>query len=49
MGGALQCAAMKRLSLHLPKVDYRSLAFQTCLELVVGGLLIALLLRWIGW
>jgi hypothetical protein len=40
---------MKLPHLHLPKVDVRSLAFQTTLELILGGLLIALLLRWIGW
>ncbi len=40
---------MKRPHLHLPKVDFRSLAVQTGLELALGGLLIAGLLRWIGW
>lgn len=43
---------MKRSQIHLPhlpKVDFRSLAFQTTLELTIGGLLIALLLRWIEW
>jgi hypothetical protein len=34
---------------HLPKLNVRSLAFQTTLELVLGGLAIALLLRWIAW
>lgn len=34
---------------HFPKVDVRSIAFQTTLELFLGGLLIALLLRWISW
>lgn len=43
---------MKLPQLHLPhlrKVDVHSLAFQTTLELALGGLLIALLLRWIAW
>jgi hypothetical protein len=40
---------MKRLPLHFPKVDIRSLAFQTSLELALGGLFAALLIRWIGW
>jgi hypothetical protein len=40
---------MKRSQIHLPKVDFRSLAVQTMLELALGGLLIALFLRWIDW
>jgi hypothetical protein len=40
---------MKRTQIHFPKVDFRSLAFQTMIELAIGGLLIALLLRWIEW
>ena len=47
MAVAMQWVAMKRPHLHLPKVDYRSLSFQTVLELTLGGLLIALLLRWV--
>ena len=39
---------MKRSQLHLPKVDFHSLSVQTALELVVGALAIALLLRWIA-
>jgi hypothetical protein len=40
---------MKRPHIHLPKIDLRSLAVQTVLELAAGALAIALLLRWIGW
>jgi len=40
---------MKLPQIPLPKIDYRSVAFQTTLELAAGGLMIALLLRWIEW
>lgn len=33
---------------HLPRVDLRSLDFQTGAELFLGGLGAALLIRWIG-
>jgi hypothetical protein len=38
---------MKRPHFHLPRPDFHSLGFQTSLELVGGGLLTALLLRWL--
>jgi hypothetical protein len=38
---------MKRPHLHLPRPDVHSLGFQTSLELAAGGLLTALLLRWL--
>ena len=38
---------MKRPHFHLPKVDLHSIAVQTSLELAAGGLLTALLIRWV--
>jgi hypothetical protein len=38
---------MKHPRLHFPRPDVHSLGFQTSLELAGGGLLIALLLRWL--
>ena len=38
---------MKFPQIHRPKVDLRSLAFQTSVELAAGGLLTAALIRWI--
>jgi hypothetical protein len=37
---------MKRPRFHLPRIDVHSLEFQTSIELAVGGVLTALLLRW---
>jgi len=39
---------MKRLRVHPPKLDFRSVGFQTGLEIAVGALLTALLLRWLA-
>lgn len=39
---------MKSPLAHLRKPDVRSLGFQTSLELAAGGLMIAILLRWIA-
>lgn len=38
---------MKLPHFHRPKVDLHSVAFQTSIELAAGGILIAMLLRWI--
>jgi hypothetical protein len=38
---------MKRLRVHLPKVDVHSIGFQTALEIAAGALFTALLLRWL--
>jgi hypothetical protein len=38
---------MKRPQFHWPKIDVRSLGFQTAIEIAAGGLLMAILLRWI--
>ena len=38
---------MKRPHFHRPKVDLHSIALQTSLELAVGGVLTALLIRWV--
>ena len=32
---------------HLPKIDIHSLGLQTSLELAAGGVLAALLMRWV--
>ena len=40
-----QAGVMKRP--HLPKLDIHSLGLQTSLELAAGGVLTALLLRWV--
>ena len=39
---------MKRPRIHFPKLDLHSLDVQTSLEIAAGGLLTALLLRWIA-
>ncbi len=38
---------MKRPHFHRPKLDLHSIAVQTSLELAAGGLLTALLIRWV--
>ena len=38
---------MKFPRFHHPKLDPHSVAIQTALELAAGGLLIAMLMRWI--
>jgi hypothetical protein len=38
---------MKFPHIHRPKVDLRSATVQTTLELAAGGILIAMLMRWI--
>ena len=38
---------MKRPPIRLPKVDVRSLGFQTTVEIAAGGVFTALLLRWL--
>lgn len=38
---------MKLPHFHRPKIDLHSVAVQTTLELAIGGLLIAALLRWL--
>jgi len=38
---------MKLPHIHRPKVDLRSVAVQTSLELAAGGILIAMLMHWI--
>ena len=39
---------MKRLHLHLPRIDVHSFDFQLSLELATGALFIALVLRWLA-
>ena len=38
---------MKLPQFHFPKVDLRSVAVQTTIELAASGILIAMLMRWI--
>lgn len=38
---------MKLSKFHRPNVDFRSIGFQTALELAVGGVVMVLLIRWI--
>jgi hypothetical protein len=38
---------MKRSPIRLPKVDFRSVGFQTKVELVAGAVFTALLMRWL--
>jgi hypothetical protein len=38
---------MKFPHIHRPKLDLQSVAVQTSLEIAAGGLLIAMLVRWI--
>jgi hypothetical protein len=45
MGDALMFI-MKFPHIHRPKLDLHSVAVQTTLELAVGGVLIAMLIRW---
>ena len=39
--------AMKLPHFHRPKLDLHSVAVQTILELAAGGILVAVLMRWI--
>ncbi|MEI9894930.1 MAG: hypothetical protein WDN28_13845 [Chthoniobacter sp.] len=39
---------MKLPHFHRPKLDLHSVAVQTTLEIAAGGVLIAVLMRWIG-
>ena len=43
----IQVGIMKRPHFHRPNVDLHSIAFQTSLELAAGGVLTALLIRWL--
>ena len=38
---------MKLPHFHRPKIDLHSIALQTSLELAAGGVLTALLIRWV--
>ena len=38
---------MKLPHFHCPKLDLHSVAVQTTIELAAGGILIAMLMRWI--
>ncbi len=38
---------MKLPPFHRPKIDLHSIALQTSLELAVGGVFTALLIRWV--
>lgn len=46
MGDALM-SFMKFPHIHRPKLDLHSVAVQTTLEITAGGVLIAMLMRWI--
>ena len=47
MGDAKVCLIMKLPHFHRPRLDLHSIALQTSLELAAGGVLTALLIRWV--
>ena len=47
MGDAKVGSIMKLPHFHRPRLDLHSIALQTSLELAAGGVLTALLIRWV--